>query len=427
MTIKKITFRISYNCPQLIYPTFSNIFQLLVCSIVFIYNSTNLTIIQNALKFYSGPSNETSAGELLKKRVKADLSDVDPLDIGRFVSMAAIDDDTKLNLINNHWKPPSDFQFPFSQTLRRKFSASWLNRWSWLCYSKLYDGAFCLSCVLFGHQCGHNSSKLSKLFKDPLTNWQSAATTLEQHQKHSEIHCYFMLRLVQFRSVMTGETKGIDEQADNMRSSRIQHNREILTSIIKTVMLAGRQNLSLRGHCDDSQHYVSTNPGNFQALLNFRVDSGDVKPKQHFEMGKKNATYRSKTVQNKLIKICGNQVREKFVAEISNSNCPIYSVLGDEATDCASIEQMPIVLRYVDSNKEINERFVKFVECEGVTGEALAKNIEDTLQEVGLPLGNCPGQGYDSASSMSSKIKGVSGRILNKNPKLCMSIAPVIA
>ena len=109
-------------------------------------------------------------------------------------------------------------------------------------------------------------------------------------------------------------------------------------------------------------------------------------------------------------------------------NCPIYSVLGDEATDCANIEQMQIVMRYVDLNKEINKRFVKFVECEGVMGEALAKNIKDTLQEVGLPLGNCRGQGYDGASSMSSMIKGVSGQVLNKNQKkLCMSILPVIA
>jgi hypothetical protein len=105
------------------------------------------------------------------------------------------------------------------------------------------------------------------------------------------------------------------------------------------------------------------------------------------------------------------------VAEINSSDCPIYSVLGDEATDCASTEQMPIVLRYVDSSKEINERFVKFVQCEGVTGEALAKNIKDTLQEVGLPVENCRGQGYDGASAMSSKSKGVCGRILKKNPK----------
>ena len=39
------------------------------------------------------------------------------------------------------------------------------------------------------------------------------------------------------------------------------------------------------------------------------------------------------------------------------------------------------------------------------------------MDEVGLPLDNCRGQGYDGASAMSSKSKGVSGRILRKNPK----------
>ena len=281
----------------------------------------------------------------------------------------------------------------------------------------MYDGAFCLCCVLFGRETGHNGSKLNKLFKEPLKNWQTAADKLEKHQKHSLIHRDSMLRLLNFKNVMMGETKGIDEQADKLRSSRIQQNREILGSITKTVILTGRQNMALRGHRDDSQHYSSSNPGNFQALLNFRVDAGDTKLQEHFESGNKNATYRSKTIQNKLIKICGDQIRGKIVAEINNSSCPIYSVLADEATDCGSIEQMSIVLRYVDSDKEINERFIKFVKCEGVTGEALAKNIEDAMDEIGLSLDNCRGQGYDGASAMSSKSKGVSGRILQKNPK----------
>jgi hypothetical protein len=39
------------------------------------------------------------------KDFQNELSDVDSLDIGRFESVAGIDDDTKFNLINNHWKP----------------------------------------------------------------------------------------------------------------------------------------------------------------------------------------------------------------------------------------------------------------------------------------------------------------------------------
>ena len=103
------------------------------------------------------------------------------MDIGRYVCLATIDDNTKLNLINNYWKPPPTFIFPssaYGATLR-KFCANWLNRWTWLCYSKLYDGAFCLCCVLFGRETGRNGTKLTKLFKEPLTNWKSAASKLE--------------------------------------------------------------------------------------------------------------------------------------------------------------------------------------------------------------------------------------------------------
>ena len=227
-----------------------------------------------------------------------------------------------------------------------------------------------------------------------------------------------MMKLTQFRSIMLGEKKGIDEQADKLRSERIQYNKGIMQSIVEAVIFSGRRNYALRGHRDDSQYYTSSNPGNFQALLQFRISGGDTKLEEHFAKCKKNATYRSKTIQNRLIKICGKQIQAKIIAEITTSNCPVYSVLADEATDCGNKEQMPITIRFVDSKNEIQERFIKFVNCdEGLTGEALAKNIEDTLKEVGLPLANCRGQGYDGASAMSSMRKGVSGCILANNPK----------
>ena len=53
-----------------------------------------------------------------------------------------------------------------------------------------------------------------------------------------------------------------------------------------------------------------------------------------------------------------------------------------------------------------------------MTGEALAKNIEDTLNEVNLPLENCHGQGYDCAHAMSRNKVGVAVHIESKNPKV---------
>ena len=123
------------------------------------------------------------------------------------------------------------------------------------------------------------------------------------------------------------------------------------------------------------------------------------------------------------------QIRQSIMETIKTSICPVYSVLADEATDCSNKEQIPIVLRHVDANKEINEHFVKFVECDdGMTGEALAKNVKDTLDDIGLPLSRCCGQGY-GASAMSSEVKGVSGLLLKiqKIQKHYISTVQVIA
>ena len=56
----------------------------------------------------------------------------------------------------------------------------------------------------------------------------------------------------------------------------VRKNREMLSSVVKCVVLCGKQNLPLRGHRDDSQHNEDNNinSDNFQALINFCVDSG---------------------------------------------------------------------------------------------------------------------------------------------------------
>lgn len=51
----------------------------------------------------------------------------------------------------------------------------------------------------------------------------------------------------------------------------------------------------------------------------------------------------------------------QVVAQIKHSQ--YFSVLGDEAVDISNKEQMPIVLRYVDSEDNIRETFIKMAEC----------------------------------------------------------------
>jgi len=56
----------------------------------------------------------------------------------------------KLRMLKNVWTPDPPFDFPFSVMGKRtlRFQYRWLNRFKWLAYSKVEDGAFCRFCAL---------------------------------------------------------------------------------------------------------------------------------------------------------------------------------------------------------------------------------------------------------------------------------------
>ena len=82
----------------------------------------------------------------ISKKIKVDTADVHPLDIGNFIGVE-LDDDITFNVAKNHWCPPSTFDFPYGdfssanskKPNRRRFCFQCFSRWTWLCYSMLYD------------------------------------------------------------------------------------------------------------------------------------------------------------------------------------------------------------------------------------------------------------------------------------------------
>ena len=249
--------------------------------------------------------------------------------------------------------------------------------------------------------------------KAPFTDWSCGSQRFKEHEK-SEIQKTALLTMQSFSGVMHNTIKPINQIHDEILDQTISKNRKILSSIVETVILNGTRNIPFRGHRDDSSQYSTQDCGNFQALLDFRVRSGDQVLADHFKNAPRNATYRSKTTQNELISCCAQILNKKIIKEIKVSR--FFSILADEVTDCSNKEQMPLVIRYVDGNGDIQERFLRFIECDtGVTGKALSDKILSCLDELGLDLNNCRGQCYDGAANMAGKCKGVASRILALN------------
>ncbi len=98
------------------------------------------------------------------------------------------------------------------------------------------------------------------------------------------------------------------------------------------------------------------NLGNFRALLEFRIDAGDRDLGHHISTAPKNATYTSATI---LINIIGVHIHLQIVECVRESK--FYSVIADEVSDSANMEQLSLVLHYLDpAIGEITEDLIEF-------------------------------------------------------------------
>ena len=340
-------------------------------------------------------------------------------DIGNvYKSANSVSDSTKYALLCSIWKPNHEYTFPGNSS-GRKFQWRWLEEFKWLSYSAVLDGAFCLSCVFFGRESTHNASKLSCLFKEPLKNWGTALRRFRNHALKSPIHSTAILRHTQFVACMENRAISIKMQCDSSIAKQVELNRKKLDPIVQAVILCGRQNIPLRGHRDDSSFYSdpNNNSGNLQAILTYLAMCGENRLfEDHIRNAKKSATYRSKTTQNEVIGICKRLVIKSIVREVKNAK--FFSVLADEAADVSKVQQIALVIRFVDQLSEIRESFLGFFPCsEGLTGRAIAKQIVGAVSDVGLDMSLCRGQGYDGAGNMAGKLNGASAIIRNEFPK----------
>ena len=175
----------------------------------------------------------------------------------------------------------------------------------------------------------------------------------------------------------------------------------------------GRQNISFRGHHDDSQYhppvgeyYMSGNVGSFVELLNYKIRNccaDDCRLRNHLTTCPKNATYISKTTQNEFIQICGTQIQYKKEIRVSTFFC----IIADEAKDNSGKEQLSLVVRFIDINLQIREEFIEFIHCdEGLSGLEMAQYNLSALEKLNIDISKCRGQTYDGAGSMSGYKSG---------------------
>ena len=153
---------------------------------------------------------------------------------------------------------------------------------------------------------------------------------------------------------------------------------------------------------------------NYPSLLNAVEFMGCTQLK-HLQCSE-NAKYTSRRITTEFLQVMGEQVEQEKLNDLLAS--PVFSILIDETTDIAVINEMAIYARFIDSDAHVRTVFLKIVELANGCAETIEAALMAYLEEQSIPLSRLVGFGSDGASVMIGKHSGVATRLKNKQPIL---------
>ena len=234
----------------------------------------------------------------------------------------------------------------------------------------------------------------------PFKSWGKVFQKASTHGTKN-YHLSSMTRKTEFLARYENPSQSISVIMDSELQRVIETNQKVLESLIKIILLCGKQGLALRGHRDDKISWTEddeahSNEGNFVELVRFRAETDPILA-QHLAKSPRNARYTSKTIQNELVEVIGESIRNDILADVKRAK--FFSVIADEVTDTANKEELSLSLRFL-LDGTVREVFVDFVEVERITGQVLAQAILQWLSTHDLSTADIRGQCYDGASNM---------------------------
>ncbi|XP_011409153.1 PREDICTED: uncharacterized protein LOC105316054 [Amphimedon queenslandica] len=233
----------------------------------------------------------------------------------------------------------------------------------------MIDRIFCFVCRAFAHKVTGSIGRVDSAFTTRGTQasqWKEARKVLAKHQA-STVHKQASLSYCDFLSLVP-----INMQLDRaaaIEACRLkeqqERNRQALYRIIDVITLLVRTGHLLRGHREGAD---SNNRGLFLEIVNL-LSQYDGVLKHHFDTCPRNATYVSKDIQNDIISTLYHIMIEEVKKELHAAS--YFSVMMDEASDFGHKEQVAVVVRYVDRECVIQERFIDISSTDSTDAGAL--------------------------------------------------------
>ncbi|KAF0715097.1 zinc finger MYM-type protein 1-like [Aphis craccivora] len=230
----------------------------------------------------------------------------------------------------------------------RHFNTSQYDNTIWLTGSSVLNKLYCWPCLLFSTENGVWS-------KVGFDNLNTLTVAICRHEKSiNHLKCFLQINTFGRNRI----DHLLDEQkktCDLMHNEKVKKNRTIFKRMIDAVCFLAKQELPLRGHDETS---TSINRGNYLELLEL-IRQYDPILDNHL---KESIVFRgtSSAIQNDIIVSLGTLITNRLKEELDRAD--FVALILDETSDIINKSQFSTVVRFVDKNGDVQERFLHFTD-----------------------------------------------------------------
>ena len=211
--------------------------------------------------------------------------------------------------------------------------------------------------------------------------------------------------------------KSIANRIDKARKAQYETERKYWQNIFKRI-ISSFKFLSLRGLAfkRDVQEFGCSNNDNYLGCLEFLSQYDQILADRIIKYGRKcqgNPSYLTWIICDEFIELLAQKVKTRIISETKSRQ--LYAISVDSTADLSRVDQLTFVIRYVQDNGTVCERFVQFLKVSSHTSEQLANTVKSILDDLTLDIADCRGPSIDNASNMFGQYNGLLQRLIDTN------------
>jgi len=290
-----------------------------------------------------------------------------------------------------------------------RFNPDWFNKCEWLEYSQTRDAAFCFPCNKFSHLgciATHQAESETVFSHKGYRNWKYGLEKHEQSKAHRTA-------MVLWKDLKERQQKG-KEVSSMVNEEQCERNRYYVQSTMDIIFFLTVNELPLRGSVEstflEKLNTIIDDPagadepcGLFMKMFQYTLQK-DPRLSSVYSTIPRNASYTSPEFQNEVIHHLANLISESVVSELGDN---WFTLMCDGTRDVNGLENISIVLRYVDVTATIRERLLCIVDTTELDAEGLTNVIMLHLEKHNIRLDRLLAQCYDGSSVISGTKRGI--------------------